>query len=989
VIEIRENYNIDPDKSISKVESIKLADFMQTNLDSMKDADQKKVLIVNFAASHTGKVNKNFVYYDSEKAKASAGSWTAPYPKPVIKHHMDGPGMFSGGDPSGYDAIGRIMEAEWVPNSKQEPDRGNGWIRMKAAITDPDAIQKFLDKRYLTVSIGYRTSDVTCNICNKNSKDSGEMCSHVRGQEYTVGEGEEEKKLVCVWTIGEYEGKELSVVNMPADTQAKVDNMEFAEADLLQSIGIKISDAVNTEDGKFDFEHIDSEVTSVFQIDTDTEEEENWEEYSEEERKQIAEELDRIYDELSEILEAEAADAKLSAEQRKKLKSSVFCGPNRSFPVPDCCLTGDTEIKLLNGTTAKIEDLVGKSDFWIYGFDLNQKSIVPAKVSKVWLAVKDQPIYRITLDNGKHVDCTGNHPFLLRDMTYVRADQLKVGDSLMPLYTKKENMHGSTTGVYEHVYQPYYGFWERTHRMVSRETNKITITPDQIAHHKNENKADNRPENIEILTKSEHFEMHNENRKNSHKVSDRKREISSRFMKKRMASVLSDPVKSTEHSDSISKGRRTFDWSNPNNIIPGTPYTLMDFATALSAGVTLEFLAEIAKVNPTTIKRWIEKANIKIDPTAKQLNIMSEYFEYLFEISPDTIYDEFCNGSSYSELSRKYNIDRYTIRQWFDRLSLETDPVKAKIYAHGEDIDDLKAQIDAGETSRAEIQRTYGITEHMAKKLFNHKIVAIDMIGNADAYDMEVPLTSNFALNAGIFVHNSHVTAARRLIGRAKVSDSTKAKILACVSRKAKSLGCNSKEYECNVPDNMAEMIAKITELNEQIASMQKEFNEAEANRIIELAAKNEAIEKLRKELEESEKNVNIFHEWGSALSDDISRIRKTAKTSEHEAIKKIASLVAGISMLPQRFESSEKAEAELKARSEELATGSYAVLMEKFEEQLANVINMTISDVAPGGVTKTITDSLQKDNTSPFTESFAKQPASVQSLRRKYRLTT
>jgi hypothetical protein len=36
----------------------------------------------------------------------------------------------------------------------------------------------------------------------------------------------------------------------------------------------------------------------------------------------------------------------------------------------------------------------------------------------------------------------------------------------------------------------------------------------------------------------------------------------------------------------------------------------------------------------------------------------------------------------------------------------------------------------------------------------------------------------------------AHVTAARRLIGRAKVSDSTKSKILACVSRKAKSLGC-------------------------------------------------------------------------------------------------------------------------------------------------------------------------------------------------------
>lgn len=39
----------------------------------------------------------------------------------------------------------------------------------------------------------------------------------------------------------------------------------------------------------------------------------------------------------------------------------------------------------------------------------------------------------------------------------------------------------------------------------------------------------------------------------------------------------------------------------------------------------------------------------------------------------------------------------------------------------------------------------------------------------------------------------AHVTAARRLIGRAKVGDSTKSKILSCVSGKAKSLGCAGK----------------------------------------------------------------------------------------------------------------------------------------------------------------------------------------------------
>lgn len=46
----------------------------------------------------------------------------------------------------------------------------------------------------------------------------------------------------------------------------------------------------------------------------------------------------------------------------------------------------------------------------------------------------------------------------------------------------------------------------------------------------------------------------------------------------------------------------------------------------------------------------------------------------------------------------------------------------------------------------------------------------------------------------------SHVTAARRLIGRAKVSDATKEKILACVSRKAKSLSCGG-EKDCTLPN--------------------------------------------------------------------------------------------------------------------------------------------------------------------------------------------
>lgn len=46
----------------------------------------------------------------------------------------------------------------------------------------------------------------------------------------------------------------------------------------------------------------------------------------------------------------------------------------------------------------------------------------------------------------------------------------------------------------------------------------------------------------------------------------------------------------------------------------------------------------------------------------------------------------------------------------------------------------------------------------------------------------------------------AHVTAARRLIGRAKVSDAVKSKILACVSRKASALGCGSSKSDSVSP---------------------------------------------------------------------------------------------------------------------------------------------------------------------------------------------
>jgi hypothetical protein len=70
----------------------------------------------------------------------------------------------------------------------------------------------------------------------------------------------------------------------------------------------------------------------------------------------------------------------------------------------------------------------------------------------------------------------------------------------------------------------------------------------------------------------------------------------------------------------------------------------------------------------------------------------------------------------------------------------------------------------------------------------------------------------------------AHVTAARRLIGRAKVSDATKAKILACVSRKATTLKCGVSKKKDEV-----EVIVEETKYTDRAANFISSLSQSDA----------------------------------------------------------------------------------------------------------------------------------------------------------------
>jgi hypothetical protein len=159
------------------------------------DNNKPKKLLVKMEATHVG-LNKNFRYYTEQGLKAGLKSWTLPYNKPVLTNHDEYNGT----------PIGRIVDAKYETKTLS----GKPGLVFTCMITDQDAIEKILDGRYQTVSIGCMTDKVTCSICGADR--TKEWCEHWPGETYD--------DQVCHFIIGKTDGIEVSYVNVPADENA-------------------------------------------------------------------------------------------------------------------------------------------------------------------------------------------------------------------------------------------------------------------------------------------------------------------------------------------------------------------------------------------------------------------------------------------------------------------------------------------------------------------------------------------------------------------------------------------------------------------------------------------------------------------------------------------------------------------------------------------------------------------------------------------------
>ena len=236
---------INPDErvlSLDKEQKIIAIDNLLESVDK-----HQKGLVITYDLSHSGRRINNRIYSTKGQQKG-IDSLTNPYPKPILKNH----------DQSG-EPIGRFIGGEWQSlnedalsflNSNQamvdvhsafsddNPDKiyktlkklnlidnkqwpGLGRMRVQANITDEEAIKKFLDGRYMTFSAGSTTDRHVCSICSQDWVKDG-MCEHRHGKTY---DGE-----VCVFITGDFIVLEGSVVNTPADDLSQIINMELSDS---------------------------------------------------------------------------------------------------------------------------------------------------------------------------------------------------------------------------------------------------------------------------------------------------------------------------------------------------------------------------------------------------------------------------------------------------------------------------------------------------------------------------------------------------------------------------------------------------------------------------------------------------------------------------------------------------------------------------------------------------------------------------------------
>ncbi len=392
------------------------------------------------------------------------------------------------------------------------------------------------------------------------------------------------------------------------------------------------------------------------------------------------------------------------------------------------CFTKDTKIKLTDNREISFEELVreheqGKSN---YTYTVNSVGLIAiAEIKNPRLTRKDAELVKVILDNGQEIKCTPDHRFMLNDGNYEKAKNLRSGCSLMPLYQKlSEKSDRLNRNGYLLIYQLKKDEWVPAHHLADNYNLTNHTYPKsngRVRHHIDFNKLNNNPDNVVRLGWGEHWRIHYQNAINQHKDPEYKIKIAEGRKK-----YWSDPLNRAKKARQISK-RNYENWQKPE--------------------YREKMRAFLSQVNKDYILAHPEKRGefgLRMTQTLKRL---WRDPEYQMTMRGNIIRGNKNHTTNKTGKLKFLNICREALKTR-TALSEESYMKTRKIlYAYG-------AAPLWGTGLNKYYQGELNLVYQELNK--NHKIVRVESLEEKeDVYDLTIDDTHNFALAAGIFVHNS------------------------------------------------------------------------------------------------------------------------------------------------------------------------------------------------------------------------------------------
>lgn len=408
------------------------------------------------------------------------------------------------------------------------------------------------------------------------------------------------------------------------------------------------------------------------------------------------------------------------------------------------CLTGDTKVSLLDGSEVEIAELARRStageQLWVYSCQGGK--VVPGLVSHVWPSgVK--PTVAVRLDNDEIIKCTPDHRFMLRDGTFREAGSLQPGDSLMPLYRQTRKMVRTD---YEQVQHPVDSRWQFTHSMVA----DVCLRPREyceVVHHVDINPRNNVPENLMVLSRQAHIELHGSM-------------MRERWQDPAWRAMMAAPERTAKLADSL---RRSWAEATPERRAERAQIVRDNASASHRTEVTVEAIAE--QVQAGARKRLDVALALHTNEVIVLQRVKAaghaSWRAFVSSVGAVPI-----NAHDYGAGRPQ----RFTIQDLEDACEIAADETG---YARLADV------VRVLNCSMSQVYRTlqyhdlgtFSQWRDQQGNFRNHKVVSVEPGEAEEVYDLEVPGLENFALSAGVFVHNcklyyiSHLAAQRAATG--------------------------------------------------------------------------------------------------------------------------------------------------------------------------------------------------------------------------------